>query len=170
MTTLDHELARRMEPRATAPARRLRTIATLAEAGIPVTVLVAPVIPVLNDAELERIVEAVAEAGARGAGYVLLRLPLEIGQLFADWLRAHYPLRAEHVMARVRDMRGGRVYESGFGTRMRGRGPFADLIERRFASALRRTGLTGDRPELAVDLFRPPAPRAATGESQIDLF
>ena len=170
VTTLDHGLARRMEPRATAPARRLRTIRTLSEAGIPVTVLVAPIIPVINDAEIERIVETVAEAGARGAGYVLLRLPLEINRLFQDWLQTHYPLKAGHVMARVRDMRGGREYESGFGTRMRGRGLFADLIATRFAGALRRAGLDGERPVLDTSQFRPPSPRAATGETQLDLF
>ena len=142
----------------------------LSEAGIPVTVLVAPIIPVINDAEIERIVETVAEAGARGAGYVLLRLPLEINRLFQDWLQTHYPLKAGHVMARVRDMRGGREYESGFGTRMRGRGLFADLIATRFAGALRRAGLDGERPVLDTSQFRPPSPRAATGETQIDLF
>ena len=170
VTTLDHSLARRMEPRASAPARRLRTITTLAEAGIPVTVLVAPIIPVINDSEIERIVGAVAEAGARGAGYVLLRLPLELNRLFQDWLQTHYPLKAGHVMARVRDMRGGREYEAAFHTRMRGRGVFAELIARRFANALRRAGLQGMRPTLATDRFRPPAPRSATGETQIDLF
>ena len=170
VTTLDHQLARRMEPRASAPRRRLRTIATLAAAGIPVTVLVAPIIPVINDTEIESILETVAGAGALGAGYVLLRLPLEINQLFQDWLVTHYPLKAEHVMNRIRDMRGGREYESGFGTRMRGRGVFADLVEQRFEKACKRYGLGSERPSLALDRFRPPAPRSATGETQLDMF
>jgi DNA repair photolyase len=156
VTTLDHQLARRMEPRATAPARRLRTIETLSRAGIPVNVLVAPIIPVLTDAETETILTRVREAGACSAGYVLLRLPLEVRDLFIDWLNTHYPLKAEHVMARVRDTRGGKDYDAAFGRRMRGTGEYADLIAHRFALALKRLEFPGD-PELDTDLFRAPA-------------
>lgn len=164
VTTLDHELARRMEPRATAPARRLRTIETLSGAGIPVNVLVAPIIPVLTDAETESILTRVREAGACSAGYVLLRLPLEIKDLFHDWLNTHYPLKAEHVIARVRDTRGGKDYDAAFGRRMRGTGQYADLIANRFALAVKRLRFPGD-PQLDISLFRPPV-----GDGQMQLF
>jgi DNA repair photolyase len=158
ITTLDAELARKMEPRAAAPQRRLRTVRTLADAGIPVGVMVAPLIPQLNDRDLEAILEAAAAAGARSAGWVLLRLPREVAPLFREWLDAHYPLRAEHVMSLVRQMRGGRDYDSTFGTRMRGSGEFATLLDTRFRIACRRLGLDRGRDQAGLDTsrFRPP--------------
>ena len=158
ITTLDRELARKMEPRAAAPQRRLQTVRTLADAGIPVGVMVAPVIPQLNDRDLEPILEAAAASGAQGAGWVLLRLPLEVAPLFREWLDAHYPLRAAHVMSIVRQMRGGRDYDSTFGTRMRGDGAFVTLVEKRFELACRRLGLDRGREHTGLDTsrFRPP--------------
>jgi len=160
ITTLDPKLARRMEPRAATPARRLETIRSLSETGVPVGVLASPMIPGLNDAELERILEAAAAAGARTAGYILLRLPHEVKEIFSDWLRAHYPLKAAHVLSLVRQTHGGKLYESEFGTRMKGKGAYAELLERRFATACRRLGLQrkGGAP-LDVSRFRvPPRP------------
>jgi len=160
ITTLDRGLARTMEPRAAAPHRRLETIRALSEAGVPVGVLASPMIPGLNDQELERILEAAAAAGARTAGYILLRLPHEVKEIFAEWLETHYPLKAAHVLSLVRQTHGGKLYESEFGTRMKGRGPYAELLERRFATACRRLGLTrrGGSP-LDVSHFRlPPRP------------
>jgi DNA repair photolyase len=171
ITTLDRELARRMEPRAAAPQRRLQAVKTLHEAGIPVGVMVAPIIPQLNDRDLEAILEAAAANGARGAGWVMLRLPREVAPLFREWLDAHYPLRAAHVMSLVRQTRGGRDYDGTFGTRMRGSGAFAELIERRFTLACRRLGLNRDRREhagLDTSRFRPPSP--GDGARQRDLF
>src|SRR6266542_517544 len=132
ITTLDKDVARTLEPRAAAPHRRLQALRALCAAGIPVGVMVAPVIPQLNDKDLEAILEAAADAGATSAGWVMLRLPLEVAPLFREWLQTHYPLRAAHVMHVVNDIRGGRDNDPGFGSRMRGRGPFADLIEQRF--------------------------------------
>src|SRR5262245_12012218 len=160
ITTLDPKLARTMEPRAATPARRLETIRSLSEAAVPVGVLASPMIPGLNDAELERILEAATAAGARTAGYILLRLPHEVKEIFSDWLRAHYPLKAAHVLSLVRQTHGGKLYESGFGTRMKGKGPYAELLERRFATACGRLGLQrkGGAP-LDVSRFRvPPRP------------
>jgi len=161
VTTLDDELKRRMEPRTAAPERRLAAIRRLADAGVPVGVLVAPVIPALNDHEIERILEAVAAAGARTAGYVVLRLPLELKTLFAEWLEAHYPERAGRVLSLLRDAHGGRENDPRFGWRMRGVGPWAELLRRRFEVAARRHGLAlpDSRREVALDtsLFRPPA-------------
>ncbi|MDJ0778742.1 MAG: PA0069 family radical SAM protein [Gammaproteobacteria bacterium] len=157
LTTLDGELARRLEPRAAAPHRRLRTIRTLAEAGIPVSVMVAPVIPVLTDPELDAILGAAREAGANSAGYILLRLPLEVGPLFREWLQAHYPHKAGHVLTRVRDTRGGKDYDSRWGIRMRGAGAFADMIAQRFRLACRRLELTPRDFELNRDAFTVPA-------------
>lgn len=145
VTTLDHDLARRMEPRCTAPARRLQAVRALASAGIPAGVMVAPVIPFLNDHEIEAIIDAAAAHGARGAGYVLLRLPYEVKTLFRDWLQRHYPLKAEHVMSRVHAMRGGRDNDPEFGSRMRGAGEFAALLKRRFDVACRKAGLNQAR-------------------------
>jgi DNA repair photolyase len=156
LTTLDRALARRMEPRAAAPQRRLQTISALAEAGVPVSVLVAPVIPFLTDHELEHLLEAAHGAGARSAGYVLLRLPNEVKELFSGWLEKHYPLKARHVLSRVYEMRGGRAYDATFHTRMRGQGHFAGLLEKRFAIASRRLGFA-DFPELDCNRFSPPA-------------
>ena len=167
ITTLDHRLARRLEPRAAAPKRRLQTIATLSEAGIPVTVLVAPLIPVLTDNELETILEQVRQAGARDAGYVLLRLPLEIKTLFKEWLVEHEPGKADHVMNRIRDSRGGKEYDAAFGQRMRGTGIFADLIAQRFKLAKKRLGFAGT-PQLDTQQFCPPTPVNHSG--QLALF
>jgi len=145
VTTLDPALARRMEPRAATPSRRLQAVAALAQAGVPVGVLAAPMIPGINDAELESILEAGAKAGATRAGYVLLRLPLEIKQLFEEWLATHYPDRAAKVLSLVRQTRGGKLYDSRFGVRQEGTGPYADLLARRFRVATDRLGLTGTR-------------------------
>ena len=167
ITTLDRELARSLEPRAAAPPRRLQAIKTLSAAGVPVGVLAAPVIPQLNDRDLEAILEAAAANGARHAGWIMLRLPLEVAPLFRDWLDAHYPLRAEHVMSVLRQLRGGRDYDARFGARMRGTGPFAELIEKRFALACKRLGLNRDREPLDTSRFCPPV---ASGQRQLDLL
>lgn len=156
VTTLDRDLSRRLEPRAAAPQRRLETIERLSNAGIPVTVLIAPVIPVLNDSELETILGTVRRAGALAAGYVVLRLPHELDDMFMDWLTRHAPLKADHIMNRIRDMRGGKNYEAAFGKRMRGTGLFADLIARRFRLAGRKLDFPGS-PPLRSDLFIPPS-------------
>jgi len=159
VNNLDHELARRMEPRCPAPARRLRAIRTLADAGVPVGVLVAPVIPFLNDHQIEPVLEAAWEHGARQAGYVLMRLPWEVKDLFKDWLERNYPLKAKHVMSRVHAMRGGRDNDPNFGSRMRGTGELADLLAQRFKKACRRLGFNDGRRNRALDTtqFRPPA-------------
>lgn len=156
ITTLDHEIARRLEPRATAPQRRLQTIKTLSEAGVPCGVLVAPVIPFLTDSAVEKVLETAREAGATMAGYVLLRLPYEVKDLFKAWLDEHYPLKASHVMSRVRDMRGGKEYDSEFGSRMRGEGKFAELLAKRFKVACQRLGFNRNRESLDTVRFRPP--------------
>lgn len=155
--TFDKDLARRMEPRASTPQRRLQTIARLREAGIPVGVLVAPIIPVLNDPELETILQRCAGQGARSAGYVLLRLPLEVAPLFEEWLQAHYPLKAQHVLTRIRDTRAGELYRAQFGQRMSGSGAFAAIIGRRFDAACQRLDLGGREMTLNTTLFRVPA-------------
>jgi DNA repair photolyase len=157
LTTLDRSLARRMEPRAATPERRLETIRALSQAGIPASVSVAPIIPGLNDHEIEAILEAARDHGATGAGWVLLRLPMEIKDLFTEWLEANAPLRARHVLALIRDTRNGRQYSSEWGERMRGEGAFADLIAQRFRLAKKRLGLDArDRAPLDTSLFRPP--------------
>ena len=156
VTTLDRVLARCMEPRAAAPQRRLAALATLAAAGIPTGVLVAPLIPALNDAELERILEAAHEAGCREAGYGLLRLPHEVRDLFEEWLLRHYPQKAAHVLSLLRQARGGRDDDTRFGLRMRGEGVLADLIEHRFEVACRRLGLERRDADLDTGSFRPP--------------
>jgi DNA repair photolyase len=158
ITTLDVELKRVMEPQAASPRARLEAVRRLNESGVPTGVMVAPVIPVLTDHEMEAILEAAAEAGARWAGYVLLRLPHEVKDLFREWLAAHYPDRADHVMSVVRQMRGGKDYDSSFGTRMRGTGAFAELLRSRFQIACRRLELgTGRRQPPNTALFRPPS-------------
>jgi DNA repair photolyase len=162
VTTLDSELKRTLEPRAAAPQARLRALRELNAAGVPSGALVAPVIPALNDHEIEAILEACAAAGAGWAGYVLLRLPYEIKDLFREWLQEHYPQRARHVMSLIRDMRGGRDNDPRFGTRMRGTGPYAELLRNRFRLACRRLGLDASkRDELNTALFRPPTPPGA---------
>lgn len=166
VTTLDRKLARRMEPRATAPQRRLETLRRLSEAGIPTGVLFAPVIPALNDGEMEAVLAAAAGAGVGYAGYVLLRLPHEVKVLFEQWLIDHEPLKAKRVMSRVRDMRGGKENDPSFGTRMRGTGTFAELIRNRFDLACRRLGLNRSRHVLDITKFRP---RVRSGD-QLSLF
>ena len=168
VTTLDGALDRKLEPRAAAPKRRLAAIGQLAAAGVPVGVLAAPMIPALNDAELERILEAAAAAGARSAGYVLLRLPLEIKALFEEWLEAHYPERKAKVLKLVRETRGGKLYEPQWGLRMRGRGVYAELLEKRFRAACRKSGL--ERGEWALDETRFRRPAAAADPAQMSLF
>ena len=156
VTTLDAELARRMEPRAAAPWRRLRTIRTLADAGIPVGVSVSPQIPFIND-DMEQVLEAARDAGATSAFYVVLRLPWELAPLFRQWLDLHYPDRAARVMARMHDLRGGKDYDASFATRRSGQGIWADLIAQRFDKACRRLGLNRQRYDWNVDGFRPPS-------------
>ena len=157
LTTLDNELKRSLEPRAASPAARLKAMETLAKAGVPVGVMTAPIIPMINDAEMERILERAAAAGASGAGYVLLRLPWQLKDLFREWLATHYPLKAAHVMSLINQSRGGKDYDSGFGTRMRGSGQFADLISKRFALACKRLDLGFQRMRLETMHFRAPS-------------
>ncbi|MEO1225807.1 MAG: PA0069 family radical SAM protein [Pseudomonadota bacterium] len=166
ITTLDRDLARAMEPRAATPSRRLEAIRRLSEAGVPTAVMSAPMIPGLTDHEMDAILEAAADAGAVSAGYTMLRLPLEIADLFTEWLREHAPLRADRVMSLVRQTRNGAVYDSRFGERMRGEGPIAELLNRRFNAACRRLGLNGMRFDLDYSRFAVPA---AT-EEQPSLF
>ena len=167
VTTLDRKLARRMEPRAATPAKRLAAIAALHRGGVPVGALNAPIVPAINDHEIEDLVQACAEAGAESAGYVLLRLPLELKGLWREWLQRHYPDRVERVMRHIREARGGRMYDSSFGQRMVGSGPYAEMIARRHRLAVRRHGL--DRHETALDVthFRRPADPTAR---QFELF
>jgi DNA repair photolyase len=178
ITTLDSEISRTLEPRAAAPARRLRTIRTLTEAGIPVSVSVAPIIPFVTEPEIERILEAARDAGAVSAHYVVLRLPFEVNPLFQQWLEAHFPERAQRVMNRVREMRGGKDYDSDWGKRMQGEGVWADLIRQRFTKTVERLGLgkLGSRFEgLDTSQFRrplvvPAAKSKQKGGGQMDLF
>src|SRR5882724_2150122 len=157
--TLDGEIARTLEPRAAAPYRRVETIRRLSARGVLCGTLVAPVIPFLNDKDMEAVLEAVSEAGARMAGYTLLRLPWEVKDLFKDWLERNYPLKAKHVMARIRDMRGGRENDPQFGSRMKGEGQYAELLRKRFEIACKRLGLNADgRKRLDSTKFRRPDP------------
>jgi DNA repair photolyase len=165
VTTLDRKLARAMEPRAATPDRRIEALRLLSAAGIPTTVMVAPVIPAMNESEIERILEVAAAAGVKEAGYVLLRLPLEVKEVFKEFLAREYPDRAKHVMSVIRSMRGGKDYDAKWGERMRGKGPYAWQISRRFELATKRLGLNGERRRLRTDLFVPPA-----AGSQLDLF
>jgi DNA repair photolyase len=162
VTTLDRGLARTLEPRAPTPPKRLETIRRVAEAGVPVSVMTAPMIPFLNDAEMESILEAAVAKGATGAGYTLLRLPLELKELFEEWLATHAPGKANHVLNQLRESRGGKLYTAEFGTRMRGTGVFAELMRKRFKRACARLGLdrgaAASRP-LDTAQFAPP-PRA----------
>ena len=168
VNTLDHALARRLEPRAASPARRIATLKALSEADIPCGVMVAPMIPGLTDKSVEEVLEAAAAAGAKAAGWIMLRLPFEVKPLFKEWLAAHYPLRADHVMSIVRDVRGGRENDPRFGARMKGGGNYAELIAKRFELACRKLGLNAERrgeAELDCSLFRPP-----TAGRQMSLF
>ncbi|MEO6563760.1 MAG: PA0069 family radical SAM protein, partial [Nitrosospira sp.] len=158
LTTLDHAIARTLEPRAAAPSRRLRTIRTLTDAGIPVGVSIAPVIPFVTEPDLERVMAAAAEAGAINASYVVLRLPWEVSPLFRQWLQAHFPDRAQRVMNRIKDMRGGKDYDATFGKRMHGEGIWADMIRQRFEKAVVRLGIgvrSGRFKSLDTSRFRP---------------
>jgi DNA repair photolyase len=166
VTTLDPKLARVMEPRAATPTRRLDALRQLVKAGIPTSVMVAPVIPAINDAEIERILEAVAALGVRNAGYVLLRLPLEIRDLFSEWLKENFPDRHDHVFKLVRDTRGGKDYDSTWGKRQTGSGPIAWMIGRRFELACERLGFNTARRKVTTEHFRPPRPAA----QQLALF
>ena len=166
VTTLDAKLARTMEPRASTPQRRLDALRQLVKAGIPTSTLVAPVIPAINDAEIERILDAVAATGVRHAGYVLLRLPLEVRDLFREWLMANFPDRYRHVFKLIRNMRGGKDYDSTFGTRMTGTGPIAWMIGRRFEVAAEKLGFNTTTVKTTTEHFRPPLPAA----EQLDLF
>jgi DNA repair photolyase len=166
VTTLDPKLARTMEPRAATPPRRLDALRQLVKAGVPATAMVAPVIPALNDDEIERILEAVAAAGVRHAGYVLLRLPLEVRDLFREWLMTNFPDRYRHVFKLVRDMRGGKDYDSTFGQRQTGTGPIAWMIGRRFEVACEKLGFNAAKHKITIEHFRPPRP----GAKQLDLF
>jgi DNA repair photolyase len=166
VTTLDPELARTMEPRAATPPRRLEALAQLARAGVPTSVMVAPIIPAINDAEIERILDAAALAGVKQAGYVLLRLPLEVRDLFKEWLEANYPDRAKHVFKLIRDMRGGKDYDSTWGKRMTGSGPYAWMVGRRFEAACERLGLNVETASLTTEHFQPPM----RGAEQLSLF
>jgi DNA repair photolyase len=168
VTTLDPKLARVMEPRAPTPPRRLEALRQLAAAGIPTSVMVAPIIPAINDAEIERILDAGAAAGATGAGYVLLRLPLEVRDLFKEWLMANFPDRYRHVFALIRQMRGGKDYDAQWGTRMTGAGPYAWMIGRRFEQACARLGLNVKKAKLTTEHFQAPLRRATA--DQLSLF
>ncbi|KQT54732.1 radical SAM protein [Aureimonas sp. Leaf454] len=161
VTTLDRTLARAMEPRAATPAKRIDAVRALTEAGIPTMVMTAPIIPGLNDHEIEKLLEAAEAAGAREAGYVLLRLPLEVSPLFKEWLLRHYPNRYRHVISLLRQMRDGKDYDAEWGKRMKGTGPYAFQIKRRFELAAKRLGLNETRAKLRTDLFR--APKSAAG-------
>jgi DNA repair photolyase len=168
VTSLTNDIKRTLEPRTASPQARLRVIQQLTEAGVPVGVLVAPVIPAITDHEIEDILTAAKEAGATRAGYVLLRLPHELKIIFREWLAEHYPDRAKHVMSLINQSRGGKDYDSQFGTRMRGTGPYAELLRTRFDLAKRKLGFAGaeERYELNTQLFRPPKPNTP----QLSLF
>jgi DNA repair photolyase len=166
VTTLDPKLARTMEPRAATPPRRLEALRQLVKAGVPAATLVAPIVPALNDAEIERILEAVAETGVRHAGYVLLRLPLEVRDLFREWLMANFPDRYRHVFKLIRDMRAGKDYDSSWGQRMTGNGPLAWMIGRRFEVACEKLGFNKSRVSTTTEHFQPPRPAS----EQLDLF
>ena len=168
VTTLDPKLARVMEPRAPTPPRRLEALRQLSAAGIPTSVMVAPVIPAINDADSERILVAAGAAGVSGAGYVLLRLPLEVRDLFKEWLMANFPDRYRHVFALIRQMRGGKDYDAQWGKRMTGSGPYAWMIGRRFERACERLGLNVRKAKLTTDHFKPPNRRAEV--NQLSLF
>jgi DNA repair photolyase len=166
VTTLDPTVARKMEPRAATPPRRLAAIRQLAAAGVPVGVMAAPIVPAINDSEIESILAAARDAGATEAGYVLLRLPLELKELFREWLATEFPDRAGRVINTLRSMHGGKDYVAAFGIRQRGQGPYAEQIATRFRLAVKRLGLNQRHLKLRTDLFRRPASRAG----QLSLF
>ena len=166
VTTLDAKLSRLMEPRAPAPARRMKVIRHLSEAGIPVRVMASPLVPALTDPELEGILSAGKAHGARTASWIMLRLPQEVSPLWQEWLAQHYPDRAARVMARLREMHGGKDYDARWGHRMRGEGPYAQIIAARFGVAIKRLGLKERAPAMRTDLFQPPVPDSA----QMNLF
>jgi DNA repair photolyase len=170
ITTLDARLARVMEPRAATPTRRLHAIAELTRAGVPTGVLAAPMIPGLNDAEMENILEASAKAGARHAGYVLLRLPLELRQMFDEWLHTHFPDRARHVLSLIRQTRGGELNDPRFHYRFSGQGVYADLLKRRFERAARQFGFGEARTQLDCDRFAVPVGTVVAAPAQMSLF
>ncbi|MEM8731150.1 MAG: PA0069 family radical SAM protein, partial [Pseudomonadota bacterium] len=156
VTTLDGDLARRMEPRAPSPGRRLATIRALTDAGVPVRVMASPMVPALTDPELEEILEVGRDAGATTASWIMLRLPREVSALWQEWMATHVPNRAGRIMARLREMHGGKDYDARWGHRMRGEGAYAQMVQSRFAIAVRRLGMQTDAPPLRCDLFRPP--------------
>ena len=164
LTSLDDDLRRRLEPRTASPRHRLETIRTLTEAGVPVTAMIAPIIPGLNESEIPALVEAAADAGAHSASPIVLRLPHGLAPLFEDWLERHYPERRQKVMNRVRAMRGGKDYDSAYHTRMRGTGLFAEQIQGLFELACRRSGLSSERLQLSTEHFRVP------GDTQLSLL
>ena len=166
VTTLDAKLARVMEPRAPSPPRRLSALRELSDAGVPTGVMVAPIVPAINDAEIERILDAAAACGVEGAGYVLLRLPIEVRDLFREWLKANFPDRERHVFALIRQTRGGKDYDATFGKRMTGGGPYAWMIRKRFETTCSRLGLNVNKTQLTTEHFRPP--RRAS--EQLSLF
>jgi len=162
LTTLDDDLKRVLEPRAASPKARLRAIRVLREAGVPVGVLCSPIIPMINDSELEHLLEAAKKAGAQSAAYMMLRLPLEVAPLFEQWLQDHYPQRAAHVLSLIRQSRGGELYDSRFGARMRGEGVFAELLAQRFAKAMKRLDFAGREAQaLDCSAFCPPGGQMA---------
>jgi DNA repair photolyase len=166
VTSMDHVLSRKLEPRASSPEKRLEAIRLLNGAGVPAGVNVAPVIPAINDMEIERILDAAAAQGACGAGMIPLRLPGEVRDIFREWLLRYFPDRLRHVMSLVRDIRGGRDNDPEFGSRMVGEGPYAVLLQQRFAAACARYGLAGRSRPLSTDLFVPPKPE----KTQLELF
>ncbi len=170
VTSLDRALARKMEPRAPTPEKRLEAIDALNDAGVPAGVMVAPVIPAINDEEIETILTRAYAAGAREAGYVVLRLPLEIRDMFREWLQVHYPDRLNRAVSLIQSMHGGKDYESRWGRRMAGSGPYAWMIGRRFEMAARRLGYRETPRNLRTDLFRKPAPAAGEAGAQLSLF
>ena len=170
VTTLDRELARKMEPRAPTPQKRLEAIEALNDAGVPAGVMVAPVIPAINDAEIEKILMRAYAAGAREGGYVVLRLPLEIRDMFREWLQVHFPDRLGRAVSLIQSMHGGKDYEAQWGRRMAGSGPYAWMIGRRFETAARRLGYRETKTVLRTDLFRKPKPAANEAGAQLSLF
>ncbi len=170
MTTLDRDVARRMEPRAPTPGRRIEAIERLAEAGVPVGVMAAPIIPAVNDGEIEAILTRAHQAGAREAGYVTLRLPLELREIFREWLAVNFPDKLTRTLSLTQSMHGGKDYDSQWGRRMAGSGPYAWMIGRRFEIAARKLGYRERPLELRGDLFRAPVPAGAAEPRQLSLF